>query len=154
MEVKKRIATLCFIIEDKRILLGLKKKGFGKGRWNGFGGKVRKGEKIEQAARRELAEEAKVKAVNIRKLGKLDFCYPKESFKMITHIFYCDSYQGKPEETSEMKPAWFELEKIPFNKMWPDDIYWLPYLLKGKKFGGKFLFKDFNNILNFEITEK
>jgi 8-oxo-dGTP diphosphatase / 2-hydroxy-dATP diphosphatase len=32
------------------VLLGLKKKGFGKGKWNGFGGKVEKNETILEAA--------------------------------------------------------------------------------------------------------
>lgn len=34
------------------ILLGLKKRGFGEGKWNGFGGKVEPGETIPQAAAR------------------------------------------------------------------------------------------------------
>ena len=35
---------------DKQILLGLKKRGFGEGKWNGFGGKVQPGESIAQGA--------------------------------------------------------------------------------------------------------
>lgn len=33
------------------VLLGMKKRGFGAGKWNGFGGKVQPGETIEEAAR-------------------------------------------------------------------------------------------------------
>lgn len=32
------------------LLLGLKKKGFGEGRWNGFGGKVEKDETVSEGA--------------------------------------------------------------------------------------------------------
>jgi 8-oxo-dGTP pyrophosphatase MutT (NUDIX family) len=35
---------------DKQILLGLKKRGFGEGKWNGFGGKVHVGESIAKGA--------------------------------------------------------------------------------------------------------
>jgi 8-oxo-dGTP pyrophosphatase MutT (NUDIX family) len=35
---------------DQKILLGLKKRGFGEGKWNGFGGKVHVNETIRQAA--------------------------------------------------------------------------------------------------------
>jgi 8-oxo-dGTP diphosphatase/2-hydroxy-dATP diphosphatase len=35
----------------------MKKRGFGKGKWNGFGGKVEEGECIEDSAIRELEEE-------------------------------------------------------------------------------------------------
>jgi hypothetical protein len=37
--------------------------------------------------------------------------------------------------------------------MWPDDIYWLPLLLKGKKFKGKFLFDKNENIIRKELEE-
>ena len=37
---------------NHRILLGLKKRGFGEGWWNGFGGKINHNETIEEAAKR------------------------------------------------------------------------------------------------------
>ena len=48
--VLNKVLTLVLIREPTRILLGMKKRGFGQGRWNGFGGKVEKGETIHQAA--------------------------------------------------------------------------------------------------------
>ena len=45
-EVKKKVLTLVYIRDDENILLGLKKRGFGTGKWNGFGGKVQAGETI------------------------------------------------------------------------------------------------------------
>ena len=53
----KKILTLCFIYQHPKVLLGMKKRGFGAGRWNGFGGKVRDGETIEEATKREMKEE-------------------------------------------------------------------------------------------------
>lgn len=47
----KKILTLCMVIRDSELLLGMKKRGFGVGRWNGFGGKVEMGEDIVDAAR-------------------------------------------------------------------------------------------------------
>jgi len=43
-------------MEQDRILLGMKKRGFGAGWWNGFGGKVQQGETIEEAAKRSTKE--------------------------------------------------------------------------------------------------
>jgi len=37
---------------ERAILLGYKKRGFGAGKWNGFGGKVEIGETVEDAAKR------------------------------------------------------------------------------------------------------
>ena len=42
-------ATLCFLLRKDEILLAKKKYGFGVGKWNGVGGKVEKGETIEEA---------------------------------------------------------------------------------------------------------
>ncbi len=44
--------TLVLVIEGNKILLGLKKRGFGVGWWNGFGGKINHDETIEEAAKR------------------------------------------------------------------------------------------------------
>ena len=47
-----KLLTLLFVVESDRVLLGMKKRGFGAGRWNGFGGKVDLDETIEEAAKR------------------------------------------------------------------------------------------------------
>lgn len=39
---------------DIKVLLGLKKRGLGVDKWNGFGGKLEPGETIEEAAKREM----------------------------------------------------------------------------------------------------
>ena len=53
----KKQLTLVAVLKENNILLGMKKRGFGEGRWNGFGGKVETGETIEEGAKRELKEE-------------------------------------------------------------------------------------------------
>lgn len=61
----KKLFTLCIIHQHPKILLGMKKRGFGAGRWNGFGGKVSAAETIEDAARREIREEAGIEVLNL-----------------------------------------------------------------------------------------
>jgi len=53
-----RKRTVCFLIDNERLLLGMKKRGFGKGNYLGIGGKVEQGETVIQAAIREYQEEA------------------------------------------------------------------------------------------------
>nr|XP_053633034.1 oxidized purine nucleoside triphosphate hydrolase-like [Cherax quadricarinatus] len=53
-ELTKKLFTLAFIREGNRLLLGYKKRGFGQGRWNAFGGKVEAGETPEEAAVRGM----------------------------------------------------------------------------------------------------
>ena len=44
--------SLVLLRDGNRILLGLKKRGFGVGKWNGFGGKLEKGETPLDSAHR------------------------------------------------------------------------------------------------------
>ena len=39
---KYKLLTLVFLRDGSKVLLGMKKRGFGAGKWNGFGGKVNK----------------------------------------------------------------------------------------------------------------
>jgi 8-oxo-dGTP diphosphatase/2-hydroxy-dATP diphosphatase len=136
----KKQLTLTIVYKDKKVLLGLKKRGFGVGRWNGFGGKIEDGETITEAAARELQEESGIVAHKLEKMGILDFEFENDPKILQVHIFCVTEFEQEPVETEEMKPQWFDTDKIPFDAMWSDDIHWMPYLLDGKKFEGKFLF--------------
>lgn len=47
MEKKTKLFTLMFLANSEgKLLLGMKKRGFGSGKYNGFGGKVEKGETV------------------------------------------------------------------------------------------------------------
>jgi 8-oxo-dGTP diphosphatase/2-hydroxy-dATP diphosphatase len=151
--MEKKILTLSFILSDQRILLGMKKRGFGEGRWNGFGGKLEESEDVETAARREATEEIGVKIIKLEKRGELNFFYHHTGVVMNVHIFLISDYQGEIKENEEMKPEWFEVDKVPYDKMWPDDIYWLPKFLSGKKFQGDFQFADYNTIIEYNLTD-
>lgn len=145
--------TLCLICKGDKILLGMKKRGFGEGRWNGFGGKVKDGEDIMDAAKREFEEEANVKLSDMRKRAVLEFYYEDSDETMETHLFTATEYEGDVLETEEMMPRWFSLDEIPFDNMWPDDRHWMPLLLAGKNFIGKFYFRDKNIISEFNLDE-
>jgi len=130
-------ATLCLLIKDKRICLGLKKRKLGMGKYNGFGGKREKGETIEQAAVRELFEEAQVKATEYCKVGELTYLFPKmKEWDQVVHVYLVTEWEGEPRETLEMGVEWFSLKNIPFDKMWDNDKIWLPLVLEGKKVKG------------------
>jgi len=150
--MRKILLTLALIEKENKILLGMKKRGFGVGRWNGFGGKVKEGEKIEEAVKRELKEEVGILAKRIEWKGVLNFVFDQNPEEILeVHLFKVLKFEGKPRESEEMKPKWFRKEEIPFDKMWPDDKYWLPIFLNGKKIEGKFHFADENTLLNYEI---
>ena len=129
----------------------MKKRGFGEGKWNGFGGKVNPGESIEGATRRELFEEAGVISNNITKIGTLDFSWQDKPEILEVHIFKTDGFGGEAVESEEMKPSWFHINDIPYDDMWPDDKFWLPMLIFDQKFKGRFIFDDYNNIVEYQL---
>lgn len=149
----KNISTLCIIHQHPMLLFGMKKRGFGAGRWNGFGGKILPGEAIEDAAKREVNEEAGIEVENLKKMGIIEFEFQGNPEILEVHIFRSDAFSGEPTESEEMKPKWFHKDEIPFNEMWPDDKYWMPLFLDGRKFEGKFLFGESDVILKQELWE-
>lgn len=132
--------TLLFLIRENQVLLAMKKRGFGAGRWNGVGGKLDEGETIEQALVRECQEEIEVTPISYRKMAEIIFDEQHQGSKntLQVHVFTSDIWQGEPAETEEMAPKWFDLNSIPYDDMWPDDPYWLPLILAGQKIRAEF----------------
>ncbi|XP_024245985.1 7,8-dihydro-8-oxoguanine triphosphatase-like [Oncorhynchus tshawytscha] len=98
-----KLLTLVLVVQPGRVLLGMKKRWFGAGKWNGFGGKVQPG----------------------RLLKRLP---------------------------GEMRPQWFDSDKIPFGQMWVDDILWFPLMLQKKLFG-YFKFQGHDLIIDHKLEE-
>lgn len=141
--------TLLFLLKDNQILLGMKKRGFGMGKWNGIGGKIEKQEEEHLAMIRECQEEILVTPDEFQKVAKLHFKNQNpdgSTFLIIAHVYTCDQWQGMPTETEEMAPKWFAYSDIPYVKMWDDDQYWLPIVLEGKKVIGNFSFDKHDKV--------
>ena len=144
-----RNTTLMILRDGDRILFGLKKRGFGKGKLVGVGGKVDANETVEEAAIRETEEEIGVKVTKMQKMGELIFdnlLYRDklECHKM--HIFVGTEWEGEPSSSDEINPVWYDVHEIPYDKLWEDDQYWMPYVLIGEFVQGYFHFDGNNKI--------
>jgi 8-oxo-dGTP pyrophosphatase MutT (NUDIX family) len=149
----KKLMTLGLLFENDRVLFGMKKRGFGVGRWNGFGGKVKGGETIEESFVREYEEESTIKVTKYEKWGVIEFEFKDNPEILEVHFYKVLEYSGDAKETDEMKPQWFKKSEIPYNKMWPDDRYWMPMFLRGKKFRGKIFFENQDVISYYDLRE-
>ena len=137
----KTPATLMFIVRDGQILLIEKKRGHGAGKVNGPGGKIDPGETPLEAAVRETQEELGITPNAPRKLGELWFAM-SDVPDILCHVFRADGFEGEPVETDEAVPLWTPLDAIPYERMWVDDIEWLPLLIRETTFRGRFVFED------------
>ncbi len=149
----KKLMTVGLLLEKDDVLLGLKKRGFGEGRWNGFGGKVNGGETTEEAFLREYEEETTIKVLKYEKVGVIEFEFEDNPEILEVHFYQVLEYSGEPRETDEMKPQWFRKSELPYGKMWPDDKYWMPMFLRGRKFRGKIYFNNQDVILSYDLRE-
>ena len=131
-----RQSTLVFIFnKQKQILLAMKKRGFGAWKWNGAGGKLEIWESIIDAAIREVFEETGIRLVanSLIKSASLHFYFSENpEWNQEVTVFLSHDYDGEFIETDEMKPGWFNIENIPYETMWEDDIYWLPRVIHGE----------------------
>lgn len=150
-----RQVTLCFLVRKGEVLLAMKKRGFGKERWNGVGGKPAEGETIQQAVVREAQEEIGVTPTSIRQVATIDFYFPHHpDWSQQVHVFLADIWRGEPVESEEMTPRWFKIDDVPYGSMWSDDIYWLPKVLSGRTIEAECLFDKDDNVLEFNISDE
>lgn len=147
--------TMLFLLQEGQLLLAMKKRGFGAGRWNGVGGKVEPDETIPEAAVRECQEEIGVTPLSYSKAAEITFDELHNGIRkqMHVHVFLCTEWEGSPRETEEMAPKWFNITEIPYDEMWSDDIFWLPKILKGKKLRCTFTMDDNDQVSSYEIVE-
>jgi 8-oxo-dGTP diphosphatase len=142
-----RQETLLFIVDRsaQKILLAMKKVRFGAGKYNGMGGRIEEGESAVQGAVREAHEEVGV-AVAVEDAlprGAIKFSFEdKPDWQRLVHVFVAERWVGVPKESDEMAPEWFDLDKIPYEKMWIDDKFWLPLVLAGESIDAEFHFNN------------
>ena len=149
--------VLCEIVKNGRILLQKKAEGkFGAGKWNGVGGKIHPNESPEDCAVRETFEETGLKISNHINSGVLHFYFgDRYTVDIVAHVFTTDSFTGMIKPSEEGTLHWFRIDEIPYNDMWQDDIHWLPMLLAGKKFDGRFYFdEEGKKLIEFDLKEK
>jgi ADP-ribose pyrophosphatase YjhB (NUDIX family) len=133
----------------------MKKRGFGVGLWNGAGGKLLPGERVNKAATRDVKEELGVEVIEAERVAFLHFYFPddpaKADWNQDVHVFLVRKWTGTPQPSEEMEPRWFAFPQIKYLTMWDGDKYWLPRVLKGEMLEGWFNFDDTNEVLEYEV---
>ncbi len=150
--------TSCFLMSEEKVLLGLKKKGFGKGYFVGIGGKLEKSETIENAMKREVQEEIGVEINTFTKVATIYYYFPyvtDESWNMQVTMFSAFAWNDEPKETEEIRPEWFAKKNLPLEKMWDDAKIYMPKLLAGETFRAEIFYDKTNqHVFKFSIKEK
>lgn len=147
-----RVETVAIVYQPPRILLGVKKRNLGKGRYNGAGGGVEDTDRdIFHNVVRETKEEWDITLLEPDLVGRILFKFDSDEQDHDVYIFRVGEYEGEPKETEEMTFEWFDIDEIPYDKMWDGDKYWLPILLDGGRFLGSILFTEDHKVRSKEI---
>jgi 8-oxo-dGTP diphosphatase len=142
-------ATLLFVFDGPRVLLIRKLRGLGAGKINAPGGRIEPGESALECAVREVREETGVTPIDVSEHGTLSFQFV-DGYSIHAVVFRAERHRGKPRATDEAIPLWADVDRLPFSEMWADDRLWVPLLLQGRHFSGRFVF-DGDMMLDHEV---
>ncbi len=150
-------ASLCFPVRDGEVLLAEKQRKLGAGFLNGFGGKREPSDRdIYSTNAREVEEEIGIRVTDVKKVGEIAFRNPSDSEpkRTMVHIFIATKWDNEPVETDEMKKvAWYEIEKLDYDKFLPADRLFLPQILDRKCVKGVIEYNDDWSVENSRIEE-
>lgn len=104
------------IIKNNKLLLGLRKNCYGAGTYGLPGGHLKYGEKLIDAAKREILEECGVNVTDLVYNSTLDQVRPDQHYIQVN--FVANDFEGEisciePEKCEGWE--WFDLEELPIN---------------------------------------
>lgn len=148
--------TLVLLCDNNRVLLGRKRRKFGAGFWNGFGGKIKDGESPMIGAIRETTEECGITPINMRTIGSLHFTVRTNHGDIeegrVT-VFTATPGHGILTESEEMRPLrWFTMDRLPYKEMFPDNAHWFPWALEGRPFHAEIVVDAPHTLVSCTVT--
>ncbi len=148
--------TICHILKGNQILLKFGSRSISKGKWNGPGGKIEGDETPEQNAIREVYEETGLRVNSMTYHGTLKFYMNgTKDLTILNYLFSTRDFDGNPRSSEEGEVKWFDISKLPYEKMFPDDKYWINIMLSGQIFDAEFyLDKSNTQVLDNKIIIK
>ena len=140
-----KTSTIIFPIQGENVILAPKKRGFGKGFLNGYGGKKEETDiTVEDAAVREFLDESSASCVRgaLELVAVIDF-YEGEKHIFETHVYFSYLWDGELRETEEMgTPELYPISGVPYDRMWDADKVWLKMAFNGERFRAKSVYNE------------
>ncbi len=140
-----QLATLCYVIEDDKILMmhRIKKKNdIHEGKWNGLGGKFEAGETPEECVIREVREESGLIITSPRLRGFITFPLFDGIKDWYVFVYTVNKFKGNLITSSEGHLEWIPYKEFGQLNLWEGDKIFIPWLFQEKFFSAKFIYKE------------
>lgn len=150
---KKVVATLCYVVENKKVLMLYRNKkdnDMHEGKYNGLGGKCEPGEDPYSCVVREIKEEAGID-IKPRYIANMTFDNFMKGLDWEVHLFRADNYKGDIVECDEGDLTWVDKDKVLDLNLWPGDKVFLQYIFQDKFFFARFKY-DEGKLLEHKIN--
>lgn len=117
-----KVGVGAIVLDNKKILLGLRKGAHGEGTWGLPGGHLEPGEEIGDCAIRETKEECGLDVISQGVAALTNDIFEEKQVHYVTIFVSCDYQGGSPKILEKEKCdcwKWFEFEELPENLFLP-----------------------------------
>ena len=145
------VGTLGYVLSpDHQEVLLVKRcareKDHHKGKYNGLGGKLKRGEDVQACMMREVFEEAGIECLEMQLRGTVNWPgFGPEGENWLGFIYLITRFSGIPKTINEEgELAWHSIESLGTLPVWEGDKYFLPMVFDGdaRIFHGYLPYKD------------
>jgi len=132
-----KYTSLCYVEKDNKYLMlyrNKKKSDYNEGKWIGLGGKLEKGESMEDCVKREVFEESGLKLKSVKPRGAIFFINDICEHELM--CLYTADYDGKVASFNcdEGELSWISKDKVMDLALWEGDKLFLPRLIDSDEF--------------------
>lgn len=149
------VATLTYLRKDGHTLMLHRNKrdqDFHKGKYNGVGGKLEKGESPEQCALREIKEETGLTALKLRLRGHLMFPAFDGHNDWLCFVYECHSFEGDLVACDEGTLHWIPDDQLLTLNLWEGDPVFLKHMYQNDTpFSGRFVYEN-KRLITYEFA--
>jgi 8-oxo-dGTP diphosphatase len=140
-----KLATLCYILQDDRILMlhRIKKENdIHAGKWNGLGGKLDPPETPEECVMREVLEESGLTVPAPHLQGLITFPMFDGEDDWYCYVYTATEFSGELIDSPEGELEWIPNSEVLDLNLWEGDRLFLQWILDGRFFSAKFVYVD------------
>ncbi len=145
-----KLATMVYLLKGNKVLFLERRKENDKVHKQGMhipmGGKVEKGESLEDCIKREALEESGIKVNSVDLKGVIYFRdFGEKNADWIDYIYASDDFKGEPRDGNEGSFLWVKLEDFKKLNLYEGDKIFIDYIFnkKYKFFVVEFLYKKY-----------